>query len=1364
MRKTSFGTMQKKNPPTPSSNLNSGGSTSESPSEPSNSFQQAVGQDNPQSMMHRALLDKATQDIQTNPLFSPENPNAKANKEVYLNHLASKGFDVSALYPAKEGNAEAVKSIVHPNIIGQLINNATQGTEEGAKQTAEGAAKMYDPKSSLKDIATGGANAISGALKTGFSLGGAVLPELLTFNAAVKAVKDMPDSFKTKAIDFGTGSAEALTEKQKVENFDKVVDFPFAAASTIAEGIGYKPEDGSFGKATLEIANAILPIAIGKVGGIIKNIGDYKTVSEKIADKSASEEEIKGFVSVSKEAGNTTIGEVRDKLNLPVVQVSPELENLHKDQQDLRNATVTPELQPFKEKAIADNQAKIDDQLNVESERTLQQARDKSEVNHIDTQLELLNKNKESNPEGSAINKLIDEQIKPLEDRKSQIQENSDIADLSQTLKDIPKAEGEVLPQDIVDAGKLINKPFDPKKSPFQQISDAYYEAKKSGENPELIKKVDEIIKPKAETTPEVTVNPSGGVSAEGDAKVEEPTETFGVKNEKVNASAEKLGFKELLDEATKSASRDFGTVWDSAKAKIEGKEINVEELRKKLADNPVDTGLNHDETNAILLHDQITLENKLLDTINAINESGADEKRMAELQNEKAQLRSDLYDNFVASKKVGTEQGRGLNSRKMLADREFSLANMENEMRAEQNGEPLTASQEKLVEERYKAITEKAKEWDAFQKNKDNILENFRKKVEKEVEAKFGKEAKTISQKGRQIADSIRRLKSKASLLLDEKGLPILDKDGKEINLSSNNLYNDAIEIVATAIEKGADLADAINRGIKHLQDQDFYKNLSDENKKRVESQFEKQIKSAKDSKDAAKLEAQKKRYETLKQKYRDRRLREDFSVPERAKIIHDEESLRLQSELQKEKDLFYQAKEKARLSKLGWGERAANSFLELMRESLLTSPKTLGKLLSFDLYRSLVLRPMYNLASLPLRVFPKVNEIAKQAPTEGAFNGKALLKGEKAFVEKNTYVQMWNKLKKGGKSDLDLAYGNSHLSLPMFTTRTHGAVKQIGFNVEYNYAKAALDNAARKAGKLDDPSVQEFNNRYAYAKGMDAIYMKDSRFLKQYQLNLRLLENDKYGTKGKIAAFMARFLFPIVKVPYNFGKDVMVKHTPIGLTDAAIKSFKADVDKLTPEQADEIMLGLKKGLVGTTVMSVGGFALANRLGGFYSKDDKLDKTGLKEGETKIGKTVIPAWMNHNALTQAAQGGAEIAHLFAHAPKEYGTAEKMMSAVLMTGIEEASNLPFYSEIARDIKGGESDKAVAKIAADKLGQSIPLLVQWAAQQMDTKKGEIGFNPFTAARKVNTKSKGLMGTFGKEIQSKIPALRNKLPTK
>lgn len=276
-----------------------------------------------------------------NPAFLETNPNSSRNKQIYIDTLAKKGYDVSDLQqlnPVSQENKEAIGDILNPGFLDGMANDAAEGVKQGGGQVLKGVEKMYDPRSSLKEIVTGGTNAVAGTIKTGFSLAGAVVPELLLFNAATKTVKSLPGDVKSTLMEFGN-SAQGLTEEQKVENFDKTIDFPFAAASIIAEGMGYKPEEESFGKALLEITDIVLPLALGKAGSEIKSrvkdINDIKEISKKITENKATEQELKDYVAISKATEKVSVEEVKDHSDLSNLEkdhnVSPEESKLHSD-------------------------------------------------------------------------------------------------------------------------------------------------------------------------------------------------------------------------------------------------------------------------------------------------------------------------------------------------------------------------------------------------------------------------------------------------------------------------------------------------------------------------------------------------------------------------------------------------------------------------------------------------------------------------------------------------------------------------------------------------------------------------------------------------------------------------------------------------------------------------------------------------------------------------------------------------------------------------------------------------------------------------------------------------------------------------
>ncbi len=839
-------------------------------------------------------------------------------------------------------------------------------------------------------------------------------------------------------------------------------------------------------------------------------------------------------------------------------------------------------------------------------------------------------------------------------------------------------------------------------------------------------------------------------------AKTSEADNLYATKNAHVIARATELGYSDELINATKSAARDFGKVWDEAEKQIKDKAIDTDKFRKDLADNPVPADINLDTANAVLLHDQIDLENKFDKVNEAINSEGITDKRKNELLQEKAQIQNDLYDNMVATKKLGTELGRGLNARKMLADKNFSLANMHTELRSEQGGKPLTPEQEQWVEQRYNDIRQKAKAWDDFQKNYDEerrkLREDITKQVEKEMEKKYGDLKKTITQRGKILANKIRELKTKPLILKDAKGNPIVVQE------AGLNPLNDAIELVAKAVENGAELVDAIKEGIDSLKDKGFYKSLSDEDKAAVDKSFAAHFQSTKSVKsDASKLQAIKTRYARLAAEYRNKLVEGDFSSQEKKNIQLDADAVKLQADLQKAKDDWYIGKEKVRLSQRGWGEKAVDTVLKYTREGLLSGVKTLWKLSSFGLTRQMLIRPLYNIAGKALQVFPAVNRLSTKAPAEGGMNFVALAENYKTFGRSETYKRAWQKFSDSGKSDLDLTYGGDNkriVDIPLWPSKSHGVIKHVPLQAEMNYVKKAIGEWQKRNGTTGDPAIDLWKNQYAYVKAMDAIYLGDSKFLKQYQMNIHLWEQAG-GAKYALSK-IAKFLFPIVKVPYNFVKDSAIKHTPVGLAKAMADHYKADIETLSPEEADRIMLLYKKGLVGSAMMVTGIYLAQKAFGGNYSRDDKQKNNILKAGDVSIAGTKVPHWATHNALVESAQIGATMADVFKDSPKDYGKGEDIARAVVMGAMSEAEKAPFYGEMAKISEELNTWKGVKKAAAEQLGRFIPLGIQDLAKALDTK--DSGFHPLEEPKP--RKPDG----FKEEMKMKIPGMRNSVPQK
>lgn len=107
---------------------------------------------------------------------------------------------------------------------------------------------------------------------------------------------------------------------------------------------------------------------------------------------------------------------------------------------------------------------------------------------------------------------------------------------------------------------------------------------------------------------------------------------------------------------------------------------------------------------------------------------------------------------------------------------------------------------------------------------------------------SKRGKES--YKAKAKEIADQFRKLKSKPITLKDAKGNDLLDKEGKPITLKMQGLnFNELIEVGAKAIEKTGEIADGIVAIKKKLEEEDWYKGLSKEDKDAVAKQIETSI-----------------------------------------------------------------------------------------------------------------------------------------------------------------------------------------------------------------------------------------------------------------------------------------------------------------------------------------------------------------------------------------------------------------------------------------------------------------------------------------------------------------------------------------
>mgnify|MGYP001582536524 CR=1 FL=1 len=294
---------------------------------------------------------------------------------------------------------------------GQAIKQGATQAYEGAKnyvgglgQAIGGANRLiYTPmdyRSSLNDIVTGlnetgtgGLNTVAGAAKTAFGVANLVVPQMIAFTAATKSVHALPNEVKSKITqilvpssinlppqkDEATG--EVITpEQQQANQFDTVIDMPFAAASTIARGLGYNPEEGSGQMAALEIVDLIAggyafhKVAGGKGETKIKNKESLLSTIDRMKNGEATELELQDYADFTNSMKNITMEDIQHEATRQgKIEIADKIKEENKVPDDethtniveLKQAIDSPEIQkmddsnPIKQKLMADHEQMV---------------------------------------------------------------------------------------------------------------------------------------------------------------------------------------------------------------------------------------------------------------------------------------------------------------------------------------------------------------------------------------------------------------------------------------------------------------------------------------------------------------------------------------------------------------------------------------------------------------------------------------------------------------------------------------------------------------------------------------------------------------------------------------------------------------------------------------------------------------------------------------------------------------------------------------------------------------------------------------------------------------------------------------------
>lgn len=779
------------------------------------------------------------------------------------------------------------------------------------------------------------------------------------------------------------------------------------------------------------------------------------------------------------------------------------------------------------------------------------------------------------------------------------------------------------------------------------------------------------------------------------------------------------------LNEEVPTAKKEFGETWDEALDKIESNPQKplelIEELSKKA--RPLT-----DVENAIILHHQNTKEiefQKLNENINKAAEEG-DEAAIVEYKTTKARVLDELQQIYDVNKAVGTENARGLASRRMMVNRKYSLVNMISEKRATANeGKALSEEQTAEIEKLHQKITETQSAFDEYVKGAESQIIDLQRKALKGK----SKDKNTVSAKLREWADKIDAANKNTAY---SSPVPITPK-----------MIADGMRLIADGIDKGEEIIHLVKKAVGHL---------SSTTPGIDEQQLEKELNKA--IIDSGVIEVSSARSKATNA----------FNLFTDGKL--DREATRLKVEADRAKgqyDVQLKRDKEQQLSGLAKGQ---NLFIKWQRAFKLSNPLTLGKLFNAGFTR-LITTPLEDIVGGAYsKLLP---QLAKGAIGEGG----GLNINETARAYKNGLMLGMRDAKKimskgsDGKSDLDVLFGKAGELPPEaidFFGQLHSAIKA---PFKRTMFERSLERRLRRnlaAGvDITDPMVQTSIMMDAYKDGNRAIFMQDNRVAEGWQKMIRHFDqvDPKTGkAPSKAIGTTLQWLVPFVRIPTNIAAEIgtHVYGVPVGAAKILHAAFTKGIENIPDDQKEIILRNLKKGSLGVAAVALGYFNPQN-FGGYYQPGQKRDEDDAEAMGLKLFDEKIPAWFIEAPIWQAMQLGATVRRVKDKMVKgeDQGIAEGVWAGAsgLLQTVPMASQPVrvahlFGSKRDRDYYLGE----LAKSTVD------PSLITYLAKVTDPADEGSVMRKILAPENKRKAPK----TIWEHIKSGLPFLREELPEK
>ena len=784
---------------------------------------------------------------------------------------------------------------------------------------------------------------------------------------------------------------------------------------------------------------------------------------------------------------------------------------------------------------------------------------------------------------------------------------------------------------------------------------------------------------PSAESVPEPAVRASVGeetplrqqgetAPVQGDVRngPAEPAtqETVGISKA---AIAEQRGARDLPD-IERQKQIDFGTANDQANQIVANDPLAPTRLVDELAAKP--RALNPEETPLLIRRVQETQAE--FDRANkAVTDATTPAERTV-AQDRLNAARAEYDKATEITQNATSKTGAGLNSLKMLLNEDYSLAKMESRRRAANAGQPLNPRQVRETADLHARIADleqRVLNAEKLQATRQTFAKTIREGVA---------EARAAGQTKRGLVD-----------FLDEKAAKarerIISRRGRLNAGFDPTALTDEIIIGASHIAKGldkfgtwsdrmiTDFGERIRPVLKDIWTRaKAYHNAAAKalrSPEQVKAERYKTVLAQRQVGLQAKLE------------------RGDFTKPTRAQRIEDRATFQMKANLQRLKNQFERAVANEAYKNKTPGQKFWDHFVGVERGMKLSGPEVFGKLGVAAAVRE-VLAPIESGAGYGVsRMFPKLAKGTRYGAGLGTVV-KAEIKAKVALFTKGMAEAAENI--KGKETELE-AMGDKHGRGPEFwyhrVGKMHAAIKAPIKRAEFERSLAQrMDSAIRNGEDVSQPQVMARLANEAVLDANRAIFQQNTVVSKVFS---------SIEKASPAAGRVARFLFPVVKIPTNIFKEFVGLHVgaPVAATRIGMAYWKG-VETLAPLQREAIIRQLVKG-------SVGGAGL---LWAYYNHD-----------KVQAFFKAVPTWFQHTPMAMVMNEGSYLWDL------QHGTKTEVKDATSELKYMAKSGIPFMYTVSDAVDALNAHDSTALLKwINNMTQStvVPQLSTQIAKNMD----------------------------------------------